>query len=233
MINPQAQRHKFVICLLLTLLLCVKPSIAKEVINYFYSDFPPFEYINKDNQAAGIGIDAVKDIFHNENLTFHYSSINRGLKFLKLGQYDFVSIISPSGKTREAFHISTRPIYRMALGIFRLKSSPAITSFEQLPQHTILTIESATYQSVTQQLPTNVLEKIRYNVGNVEEAIQLLSSNKFIYFLSYQYDEKLKQSHELTFDSLIKLPVYMALSKKHPKASELRALMNNNIAKLQ
>lgn len=205
-------------------------SMAGEVINYFYSELPPYEYINKDNKAAGIGIDAVKKLFDDSNLLFHYSSINRGIKHLEQGRYDFVSIISPSDKTRKGFHVSTSPIYSIQLGVVRHRNTPQITSFDELFAHSIVTLKSATYQSVSQQLPPEILNNIRYNVDSFDEALQLISSSKFPYFLTYQYEDKILQSKTLTFDTLIDLPVFMALSKKHPRANYLNNLMNNAIA---
>lgn len=82
--------------LLLLSIICSGSIQAKEIrYSYFFSDFPPLEYVGEDGQADGILIRAIQRRFdnHDLNIEFVYSSLKRGTGLLHSGAVDLVATV--------------------------------------------------------------------------------------------------------------------------------------------
>ncbi|QOL25678.1 transporter substrate-binding domain-containing protein [Thalassotalea sp. LPB0316] len=205
--------------------------LAQEKIRYFYSSLPPYEYINADNRADGMGIEAIKQLFYQNSpsIEFHFNSINRGIKLLKTGDYDLVSVIAPNEQVQKDFYISNRPLYFVRLGVIRNQSTPSLKDISQLKQQPYVALSSSAFYGLQDKLDTNNTNGMRYNVDSFEQALQLINAGKVDYFLTYDYPSKTSTLSTNVFDGLVSMPVYIAISKHHPNATALVNLVNDKL----
>lgn len=187
---------------------------------YFYSALPPFEFVNESGQADGIAIRHINTIFHEncDSLSFVYNSINRGIRSLETGEADFASVIEPTGVFLEDFVISNEPVMHIKLGVFRDVTKAPVSSFSELLGDNVVSLENSQFHFL-EKYTTGLPEHVK--VDSFENAIQLLSHNKVDYLLSYEYSTYPIEIKNITFDTLLSLPVYLAISKKHPRLEEL------------
>ena len=209
----------FLRCWCLGLLTVTAISQAAEY-KYFYSALPPFEYVNESGQADGIAINHMTAIFHEKghSLSFVYNSINRGIRSLETGEADFASVIEPTGIFLEDFVISNQPIMHIKLGVFRNAEKAPVSNFSELLGDNVVSLENSQFhflEKYTSGFPEHV------KVDSFENAIQLLSHNKVDYLLSYEYTAYPTKASAIEFDTLLSLPVYLAISKKHPRVTQL------------
>lgn len=197
-------------------------------ISYFYSHLPPYEYIDTNNQAAGLGIEHLKKIFSHANLSvnFQYYSIKRGINLLHQGSVDFASVISPDAKIYKKFIVSQRPIYTITLGVLRLENTPSISQITQLNKQPFATLKETTF--LFNNLTKDLQQKNRYDVKDFTQGERLIKAHKLPYFLIYDQPKK-RIASTLTFDVLLKNPVYLIISKQHPQAKQLMAIINKSM----
>jgi hypothetical protein len=224
-------KNAFILLLLVSGFAHSQAAFDKLIANYFYSSLPPYEYVNHDNQAAGIGIEHVKQILTQADyqVAYHYNSIVRGVNFLHLGTYDFASAIAPSAKIRETFLVSQYPIYKVVLGVFRKENTAPLKDINKLKQYEFATLSATAFSFVKEYLGVHGADTYRYDVESFEHGVQLVTTNKLPYFLSYDFSDKRKNLPLLAFDTLITLPVHLIISKQHPKANDYMFHIDNTM----
>jgi hypothetical protein len=223
--------QKIIIIFMLNFYLIIFSTQAQNNnISYFYSNLPPYEYINTHNQAAGIGIEHLKNIFSHANLSvnFQYYSIKIGINLLHQGKVDFASVISPDAKIYKTFIVSKRPIYNITLGVLRLENTPSINQITQLNKQPFATLKETTF--LFNNLTKDLQQKNRYNVSDFNQGIFLVKAHKLPYFLIYEQPKK-QIASTLTFDRLLKNPVHLIISKQHPQAKKLMDIINKSMNK--
>jgi hypothetical protein len=201
--------------------------LRAEPVSYFYSDLPPYEYSNATGDAAGIGITKVRKVLINAGFqpSFAFYSVPRGLNALNDG-IDFTAVIAPTATQRQQLKISAKPIYFAELGVVRLHSTPALTSLNQLRQHTYLALTDTRFAFLSQRPTLTDLALTRYDVSSQNDAYRLLINGRYQYFLCYHAADIALSNPLLTFDSFEKLPVYLVLSSQHPDANRLMQRVN-------
>lgn len=222
-------------CLFLVLVCCIATNYVEAVkaetttaLNYFYSQSPPFEYMDDNGEAQGIGIDIIvkKLQQHNVKVNFHFGSINRGVSSLSTGDTDFTTAFAPTESLEKSYYFSNEPIYTATLGVIRLKESPSISSLIDLENHQFVALESHKFKLSQIVQSSAKMKENRYNVKEYGEGINLLRARRVAYFLTYHLTENHLDNADLTFDALLSAPAYLAVAKAHPNALNIIEVLN-------
>lgn len=203
---------------------------AKNIeVSYFYSNLPPYEFVDKNGKAAGIGITHINAILTEAELkgNYHYYSVNKGLHLLRQGKVDFSAVISPNTSIYKDFLVSKLPIYSIVLGVIRQKTTQQISNVAQLNQHNFAALKETSF--LFNKIASVLQQKNRYNVDSFAQGVHLVNVNKLPYFLTYKHSKQPLAS-TLLFDVLITEPVYLIISKKHPQAKTLMQKIDQAIS---
>lgn len=213
---------------LLLLILLSQTVAAKEPVRFFYSSLPPYEYVNESGRAEGLGIKAARQYFLDRNIEvkFSYDSIARGIEGLHRGQIEFSTAIEPSKQLKSKFWVASKPLYFIQLGVFRRAGTPLIYDLSQLPELNVATLRETKFYFLEGIAESLARSKTHYQVGHFDLAVNLIRGAKLDYFLSYYHPQKHGEYLDLEFDQLMTLPVYLIVSKQHPKANLLKSYLS-------
>ncbi len=200
-------------------------------VSYFYSQLPPYEFVDDNGEAAGKGIKKVIAIFKQAQLNyhFHYYSINKGISLLQQAKIDFSTVISPNQNIYNDFLVSDNAIYTIELGVIHHKETSAITEISQLNHSNYAALKETSF--LFNKISSVLQQQNRYNVNSFKQGVHLVKANKLPYFLTYHHSEEVL-AHNITFNLLITEPVYLIISKLHPQASSLMQKINQAVAQL-
>ncbi|WP_156886026.1 hypothetical protein [Rheinheimera baltica] len=162
---------------------------------------------------------------------FELYSIQRGLAALQ-GDIDFTTIVAPSAALQSEFVLSKLPVYLIKLGVLRLSTTEKLADLSSLQQHDYVSLRATefAYLPDTFALPTEFFAK-QYKVDSLDDALRLIAHERYAYFLSYYLSRQELKYPFLVFDELLTLPVYLAMSKAHPKMEEMMLRIDTAMAK--
>lgn len=194
---------------------------AQPSVSFFYSDIPPYEYTNSQGQAAGIAIERVQQLFHAAGwqVIFHFDSVPRGERALEQ-LVDFTTVVAPTAQQRQQYVISELPLYQIELGVIRTEHSPPVTQWADLLHQPYLVLRDTRFTYLQGDAHWSQLLALRYEVSNTTDALRLLNSDRFAYFLSYVSSGDAAPAPWLQVDVLGRYPVYLAVSKQHLQAQQ-------------
>lgn len=194
---------------------------------YFYSDFPPLEYVGKNGQADGIIIRLVERQFaeHNIDIKFIYSSLKRGTGLLHSGAVDLVATIQPTPSSLETFETIGPPFTYINLSILRHNETPAITAIEQLKDVSLSKYAGASFFHLGEHHNEILAKRDEVDIADMDTAVRLIEAKKIRYFLTYSAPNQAPPCRQCTYDALESLPVFLTISKFHPqKEAHMEAL---------
>lgn len=205
--------------LLLLSIICSGSIQAKEIrYSYFFSDFPPLEYVGEDGQADGILIRAIQRRFdnHDLNIEFVYSSLKRGTGLLHSGAVDLVATVQPTPSSFDTFETIGKPFATIHLAVLRRIDTPAITDMSQLSTVPLSRYAGASFFHLAENYPEALAQRDELDIADMDTAVRLVKAKKIPYFLTYTSSEEGPPCAQCVFDTLESLPVYLTISKFHP-----------------
>lgn len=193
---------------------------GRQTVSFFYSDLPPYEYTDQQGQAAGIGITQVQSLFLTLGwqVQFHFDSVPRGERALEQA-IDFTSVVAPTAAQRQQYLISKFPLYQIELGVLRTQQTPAVSQWADLLKQPYLVLRDTRFAYLQQEPFLGQLNARRYEVANTADALRLLNSGRFAYFLCYVSSQQGAPAPWLHVDVLGRYPVFLAVSRQHPQAA--------------
>ena len=207
-------------------------SLVPPTLTYYYSNQPPFEFIDKDGQASGIAITRARALFQQSNykITFAFDSINRGVDNLHAGRYDISTAVSPTKALQRQFLVSKKALYSINLSAIRKQATPPITQIEQMRSVAYAAITDNTFSYIERFLQTQHPLSKRYDVATFSQGMRLVELDKLPYFLTYLNERSDAFDETLTVDLLMELPVHIIVSKRHPNANELMSIIDEQMS---
>ncbi len=221
----------------LLMIVTQKDASAEELIVALSENFPPFYYLDKDNEFKGASIEITQAI--SEKLGYsivvnQYPTMREALKELEDGGADIIVNLSPTNEREEyAYFTSTPHIYESQDLIVRADSSISYNgSLLQLSTYRIGTIFGWTYGPQFDR--ANYLQK-EYVTDSRQQMAGLLAGsfdiaiNNRQFFMALSTETGMNSAYKVIEPSIYKLPVKIAVSKKHPNARQLAAELEQGV----
>lgn len=214
------------VVLIFIFLLSSTHATGVEPYRIFYSSLPPYEQINSDGKAEGLGIDKIQSYFnlYGHMVDFNYNSLARGIADLHNGNVDFSTAALPNDTLRATFWISDKPLYHIKVGVFRREAAVKVVSFAELTKSPTVSLTDSNFYFL--KIPGFTELPNHYKVDDFSIASKLIRTERFAYFVSYYHPQKHSENIDLEFDELKSVPVFLILSKQHPNAEQLKPLLN-------
>lgn len=215
-------------------LICVSKPLSAEAVSYFYSNLPPYEYQDEQQQAQGIGIDAIRRVLQQTGFTadFELFSVQRGLNALH-NKIDFTAVVSPTVGQQRQYVVSQYPVYQIQLGVVRLKQSPALGKLQALTHQPYLVLAETKFTHLLQRPELSTLLQQRYEVTEQQDALRLILKGRYSYFLSYGMTAQQLAHPDLVFEELEICPVHLMLSRKNKDAQRLMQRVDQTLRATQ
>lgn len=220
-------------CLFVVMLciLLVAPTKV-DALSFFYSEFPPLEYQNKQGVPDGEIIAAVTKVFAtaNSKVEFNYQSLARGIKLIKQGKIDFVAVINPNETIYNDYYVVKKPFYFINLVALRLSNTKEIATLDDLATKRFAILNDASFFYLVDKHPQVFGNDSAYKASNFLAAKRMLESNRIDHFLTYDSQNETLSESEFGYDHLASLPVHFMVAKSHPNALSIVERLNSVMA---
>lgn len=227
-----AKLYVVVLCVFTLALVANNAYSTQPVVTYFYSNQPPFEFVDSSGQPNGTAIEQIKSLFShiNYHVDFEFNSVNRGVLNLHQGIYDVSTAVSPGDALKSQFWVSDQPLYQIQFVAVRKSDTPPLNSDEE-PKNVIFAAMVDNAFPFIDSFLSKHIDYQRYDVSNIEQGLHLVKINRIPYFLTYFSGHEDFSSDNLTIDVLEEMPVFLIVSKQHPLGLDLITKINDGLKK--
>lgn len=218
--------------LLIGLFFLLFVSTKSQALTFFYSEFPPLEYQNKQGQPDGDIIAAVNKVFEqaNSEVSFNYQSLARGLKLINQGSIDFVAVIHPDKSIHQDYYVIDEPFHIINLVALRLTDTEKITNLGDLASRRFAILNDASFFFLVKQYPDVFGSDVAYKASNFLAATRMLENSRIDHFLTYDSQGEELSDSAFGYDLLASLPVHFMVAKSHPNARAVVESLNRVMA---
>ena len=201
-------------------------------VTYFYSQMPPFEYVDERGEAAGTGIARVKDVLDKAGFAsrFVFFSVPRGENELQVSA-DITSVVAPTSTQRQQWRVSQYPLYEVSLGVVRRDDVLPLQRVETLLSTPYLAMQEMQFSFLRERNGLSALTRLRSDVTDNTAGIRLIKNRKADYFLTYfPLKSESWRDEELLFEEIEILPVYLVVFNAHPDVDMIMQKIDRYLA---
>lgn len=233
--------RSFLICCLLSLTLTATRAGAQETapLEFALADFPPYFQLDGKGEPSGPVLDLTAALFAEAELPYSIRAYPAARLYNRLQQgQTSVSMAGDGhpGMLAGALQGNT-PIFNLALNVYRKPQQPPIHSVADLAGNSVILMGAYSYGALGQQLRAPGASVRVAPANSHASALQMLLHDRAHYLLNYADPMRGLLSglplNSVVSDPLLRMDVYLFVSRAHPDAEALRDRLDTALRALE
>lgn len=197
-------------------------------VEFALADFPPYFQLNDGAEPSGPVLDLAAALFAEAGLSYRIRGYPAARLYSRLQQGQ--TTISMAGEGHPGMLAGalqgTVPVFNLALNVYRKPQQPAITRLSELAGNSVVLIGAYSYGELGQQLRAPQARIDIAPAASHSAALQMLLHDRAHYLINYADPMRdLLQNlpaNSVASDPLLRMNVYLFVSRAHPQAAALR-----------
>lgn len=197
-------------------------------LEFALADFPPYFQLNSNGAPSGPVLDLAAALFAEAELPYSVRGYPPARLYSRLQQGQ--TTVSMAGDGHPGMLAGALqgsiPVFNLALNVYRKPMQPAISELSDLAGNSVILIGAYSYGALGEQLRAPQAHIEIAPATNHSAALQMLLHDRAHYLINY--DDPMHSllrtlpANTVASDPLVRMNVYLFVSRAHPNAEALR-----------